>query len=84
MAAGLGVEVHKKSGGIDEVMDALSDFAVEDVPELDVLLADVKNLAREKWDWALPDALLRKAYASQYLDLTKAAEWVKAVSGHNF
>ena len=84
MAAGPGVEVHKKSGGIDEVLDALSDFAVEDVPELDVLLADVKNLAREKWDWALPDALLRKAYASQYLDLTKAAEWVKAVSGHNF
>jgi ATP-dependent Lhr-like helicase len=78
MAAGPGVEVHKKAGGVDEVLDALGDFAVEDVPDLDILLADAKNLAREKWDWALPDGLLRKAYASQYLDLAEAADWVKA------
>jgi ATP-dependent Lhr-like helicase len=79
IAAGPGVEVHKKTGGVEEVLDALGDFAVEEAPDLDVLLADVKNLAREKWDWALPDNLLRKGYASQYLDLPEAAEWVKGV-----
>ena len=79
MAAGPGVEVHKKAGGVQEVLDVLDDLAVEEAPELDILLEDVKNLAREKWDWALPDGLLRKAYASQYLDLPEAAEWLKAV-----
>jgi ATP-dependent Lhr-like helicase len=39
----------------------------------------VKNLAREKWDWALPDALLRKAYASLYLDLDEGLAWVRQV-----
>lgn len=79
MAAGPGVEVHKKAGGVEEVLDILGDFAVEDIPDLDILLTDVKNLAREKWDWALPDGLLRKAYASHYLNLPEAANWIKAM-----
>ena len=41
-----------------------------------MLLADVQNLQREKWDWLLPDGLLRKAYASHYLDLDEALAWV--------
>jgi ATP-dependent Lhr-like helicase len=44
-----------------------------------MLLADVKNLQREKWDWALPDALLRKTYASLNLDLVEALAWTRAV-----
>ena len=30
------------------------------------------NLQREKWDWALPDELLRTVYASLYLNLEEA------------
>jgi ATP-dependent helicase Lhr and Lhr-like helicase len=77
MPAGLGVEVRKKDGGLDEILDVLGDTAVDDIPPLEVLLVDVKNLAREKWDWVLPDQLLRKAYTSQYLNLEEATEWVK-------
>jgi ATP-dependent helicase Lhr and Lhr-like helicase len=79
--AGPGVEVRKKSGGLDEILNVLEDTALDEPPPLDLLLADVKNLAREKWDWALPDTLLRRAYASQYLDLDEALSWVRHVSG---
>jgi len=54
-------------------------LAAEEVPPLSILLADVKNLQREKWDWALPDWLLRKAYASLYLDFDEAMAWIKGL-----
>jgi ATP-dependent Lhr-like helicase len=79
--AGPGVEVRKKAGGVNEILDVLRDTAVDEPPPLDMLLEDVKNLAREKWDWALPDTLLRKAYATQYLDIEEALEWVRNTSG---
>jgi ATP-dependent Lhr-like helicase len=44
-----------------------------------MLLTGVQNLQREKWDWVLPDGLLREAYASHYLDLDEALAWVKAL-----
>lgn len=80
MASGPGVEVRKQSGGLEEVLDVLADAALDDEPSIDVLLADAKNLAREKWDWALPESLLRRAYASQYLDLEEALAWVRGNS----
>lgn len=76
-AAGPGVEVVKGSRSTQDILDALADTAVGDMPTLDMLLADVKNLAREKWDWSLPDALLRKAYASLYLDLDEGLAWLR-------
>lgn len=79
--SGPGVEVFKGDGSTQDILDALADAAVDDVPPLDMLLADVKNLAREKWDWTLPDALLRKAYASLYLDLDEGLAWVQAAVG---
>jgi ATP-dependent Lhr-like helicase len=79
-AAGPGVEVRKDTNSIQDIMDALGDAAVDEPPPLDILLADVQNLRREKWDWALPDGLLRKAYASQYLDLDEALEWAKTAA----
>jgi ATP-dependent helicase Lhr and Lhr-like helicase len=78
--SGPGVEVRKGSNSTQDVMDALGDAAVDEPPPLDILLADVQNLQREKWDWALPDGLLRKAYASQYLDLDEALGWAKVVT----
>jgi ATP-dependent Lhr-like helicase len=77
--SGPGVEVVKGKRSTQGILDALADIAAADTPPLDVLLADVKNLAREKWDWALPDALLRKAYASLYLDLDEGLAWVRQV-----
>jgi ATP-dependent helicase Lhr and Lhr-like helicase len=77
--AGPGVEIHRGRLGADEVVDMLIDAAVDDTPPLDVLLADTRNLQREKWDWALPDRLLRKAYASLNLDLEEALGWTRAL-----
>jgi ATP-dependent Lhr-like helicase len=79
--AGPGVEVLKGRQTTDEVLDALIDAGIDEPPPLDMLLEDVQNLHREKWDWALPDGLLRKAYASHYLDLPEALEWTKTLCG---
>lgn len=77
--SGPGVEVLKGKHTTEDVLNALMDAAIDEPPPLDMLLADVKNLQREKWDWALPDELLRKAYASHYLDLDQALEWTKTL-----
>ena len=76
-AGGPGVEVRKGQHAVEDIVDVLYDAAVDDTPPLNVLLADVQNLQREKWDWALPDGLLQKAYASLYLDLDEALQWVR-------
>lgn len=42
----------------------------------DILLQGAENLRWEKWDWALPDALLRKSFASLRLDIVTAHHWL--------
>lgn len=79
--SGPGVEVLKGRHSIEEILDALEEFGTHDLPALDVLLASARNLYREKWDWALPQRLLHKAFASQCLDLEDAVAWIRGVSG---
>jgi ATP-dependent Lhr-like helicase len=74
-AAGPGVEVVKGEQSVESMLDALADAAMDEPPPLDMLLADAKNLQREKWDWALPDKLLYRTYASLWLDLPEAIRW---------
>ncbi|MBU1254859.1 MAG: DEAD/DEAH box helicase [Alphaproteobacteria bacterium] len=71
----LGVTVFDGEPVIQDILDTLVDAGSEPAPPLDILLADAKNLAREKWDWALPAGLLRKTYASLHLDLDEALKW---------
>ena len=80
-ASGPGVEVIKGQHAVEDLLDVLYDAGVDDVPQLDLLLADAKNLQREKWDWALPDRLLRKAYASLNLNLDEALSWIRGLPG---
>lgn len=75
-SSGLGVEVQKGGQSIDEVIQLLVNIQMDEKPSLDVLLANAKNLQREKWDWALPENLLQKSYASLYLDLDEAMVWL--------
>lgn len=58
------------------ILQTLRDAGREVLPPLDILLSDMKNLQREKWDWALPDRLLRRAYGSTHTDLDKALRWI--------
>lgn len=80
-AAGPGVEVMKGEHTLEDVLDALIDAGMDDPPPLDILLDDTTNLKVEKWDWALPDGLLRKAYASLNLNLDEALAWARSVQG---
>jgi ATP-dependent Lhr-like helicase len=79
-ASGPGVEVLKGAYTAQDLFEALQRISEQAPPSLDVLLADVANLQREKWDWALPDALLRKAYASHNLDIAGALQWVSTAT----
>ena len=58
-----------------DVVHALHTAATVQMPSLQDMLPDVTKLKHEKWDWALPDDLLRKAYASMRLNLEEAQEW---------
>lgn len=43
------------------------------------LLREALNLATEKWDWALPDHLLKKSYVQARIDLPAAKAWLEAM-----
>src|SRR5690606_10556066 len=79
-ASGPGIEVSKGRHSTEDVLDALIDAGLDERPPLHLLLSDVTNLQREKWDWALPDELLRLTYASSSLSLDEALEWVRSLS----
>lgn len=56
----------------DQLLEALRRIIdCEDMP-LTSLLSDAKNILREKWDWAMPDEILLKSYASLCLDMDGA------------
>lgn len=75
---GLAVRVYQPDG--DRVLDALSEIATDMEADPAILLSGVKNLIREKWDWALPKALLQKSFASSLLDFQSAREVASAIS----
>lgn len=56
----------------DRIYDALQDIAQYPDDGLLGLLKNANNLQRGKWDWVLPDDLLRKSFASQYLSFDGA------------
>jgi ATP-dependent Lhr-like helicase len=74
--SGPGIEVVKGGRTVDSILDALLDAALVEQPSVNELLEGARNLEREKWDWALPPELLKKAYASLYLDIEAAKQWV--------
>ena len=71
----LGVEVRKASA--HDVAKALKEVTEREPPSPEALLAGARNLARAKWDWALPEDLLARGYASSYLDLNEAMVWLR-------
>ena len=71
------VDIQKGARTTKDLMAALADVAAAEPPPVGVLLANAKNLQQEKWDWALPEPLLQKTYASLYLDIDEAVDWCK-------
>ncbi len=74
----IGIEV-KKTQNIEaeNIANALRDIALLPPPSPEELLKGAKNLAREKWDWVLPEDLLARSYASSHLDLDEAIGWLQ-------
>jgi ATP-dependent Lhr-like helicase len=72
---GLCIEVQ---GDVRATRVALGRLADATVPPAHAIAALVSNREREKWDWALPDELLNKAYASLWLDVAGAHGWCVA------
>jgi len=75
--AGPGIEVSKGERGIDEILDTLTDLSGDPALNAEDLLTKPESLQREKWDWALPDPMLKKSFASLNLDLEEARQWVQ-------
>jgi ATP-dependent Lhr-like helicase len=67
--SGLAIEIH---ANIDQAKAALKAVGSLDPSDLASTLADVENMLREKWDWALPEPLLVKSFASISLDISTA------------
>ncbi|MPN03674.1 hypothetical protein SDC9_150906 [bioreactor metagenome] len=70
------VEFFGSGASEKNVTDCINHLKESPMPDVSVLLEDSKNLFREKWDWALPNSLLKKCYASQYLDMEEAWAWI--------
>lgn len=69
-----GLIVNVSSATTEQVLDALDEIAQMVNLDPTVLLADVENILREKWDWAMPEAMMRRSYASLCLDLEGARD----------
>jgi ATP-dependent Lhr-like helicase len=75
----LGVLVAGGEHVVEDILDALVDAGSEEPPTSDLLLEGAAHLQREKWDWALPQSLLNKTFASQHLDVDEALDWMRAL-----
>lgn len=80
-SSGFCIEVSNELSDGQRVRDSLKAIAGAPIPPLDAVLADAKNLECEKWDWCLPESLLRKSYASLHLDLEEAHDWARKFAG---
>ena len=74
---GPGVEVPKGRQSAKDIFEIILKIGNGTTPSIEHLLTDVKNIQREKWDWSLPDGLLRKTYASLRLDVAEALTWAR-------
>ncbi|EJN28778.1 Lhr-like helicase [Pseudomonas sp. GM79] len=76
--AGLAIEIDTN---IDQANAALNAVGGLDPGDLDSTLADVENMLREKWDWALPESLLMKSFASISLNIETAIVFAHKQAG---
>ncbi|MBK4987608.1 DEAD/DEAH box helicase [Pseudomonas sp. S37] len=70
--------------GAEDSLKALRTVAQLDVSNLEPILENVENMIREKWDWALPQPLLMRSFASSHLDLQGAVEIARKISENQY
>lgn len=69
-----GVRIEVRGGSRQSTLDALQIVKAMTESQRIAALSTIKNLNREKWDWALPEAVKVSAFASTRLDLAGAIE----------
>lgn len=69
-----GVALSIRDVSTNRLFEALAD--ITEMADLDpvAILADAKNLMREKWDWAMPEDMLKRSFASLNLDLAESRQ----------
>ena len=78
--SGPAIEIFAKETGEQRIAQCLRAFASQPPPDAQQLLAGAFNLRREKWDWALPEHLLKKSYSSLQMDVAGAHAWAQQYS----
>jgi len=79
-ASNEGLVVNITGSTKEHVLEAMGEIAeLENIDPM-VLLNEAKNTLREKWDWALPEAIGRRSFASLCLDLTGALNTARCIS----
>jgi ATP-dependent helicase Lhr and Lhr-like helicase len=81
MPCGPAIEIMMPHVSASKILDCLSELAAAELPTAQTLLADARNLQQAKWDWALPDELLKKSFASLHLDIATAHQWLITNAG---
>lgn len=75
-ASNIGIAVEISDAGEAQLQAALRNILLESDVHIEQLLDRAKNIALEKWDWALPRGLLSRSYASSQLDIAGTLELV--------
>jgi ATP-dependent Lhr-like helicase len=76
-SAGLAIEI---DASVSRTQGAMEEVGRLNAGDLDSILANVENMLREKWDWALPESLLMKSFASVSLDISTAISFAQRQS----
>jgi len=80
VASNEGLLINVSGATKKRVLDALDEIGELESLDPVELLADAKNVLREKWDWALPDEMVRRSFASLCLDLEGARETARQLA----
>ncbi|KML07957.1 MULTISPECIES: DEAD/DEAH box helicase [Burkholderia] len=76
-----GVVVSVTNAGVDRLVDVLGEIGGWDGKTVLNSLGKIENLEQEKWDWALPEDVRRRAFASTHLDIEGALSFARAAGG---
>ena len=74
---GPAIELYGTAENVGAIPRYLVELANEEMPTVESVLSHTFNLSQEKWDWALPDNLLQKSFASLRLNIDTAYEWIQ-------
>lgn len=69
-----GLVLRLSGGSKDKLIEVLRGIAALEQLDPISLLEGAKNTLREKWDWAMPEEMARRSFASLCLDLEGAQE----------